>query len=333
VIRSLQSPAQAAAEKVAAHLGSWNAIELTVREDIILNKPRGRKATFNAVVERYVETAEGQRLYDTRNILGDALVGRAASYCDGSRCVDAHYDPPNLETRPTQVAIKASFHMEGQNERPSRPHPLRLFHVGRKPLDRALADSEHLGTERVIDRECDLFLFRQVKWGIRQDHVYAIDRDTGVPLRVVSFKDEAARGADDPLWSWTAESLDFVDGRPVVLKSIQVAPKSDDGAGLRRLIQVESVAFDRDYPASTFWPTIQPGVHVFDTIARRDYDQPGARPPAAPPAITPPIASVEAPTPIVAEPGTGWATYLKAGSLILGVALLVGGLILWWRRR
>ncbi len=329
MIRTLDTPGRIAAEKVAAHLGSWSTIDLTVREDIILAAPRGRKPFFDAVEEHYVETAEGQRLFDTRKLLGDETVGRAAYFCDGRRCADALFDPPDLELRPTHVAIKASFHSEAQHERPSRPVPLLFFHVGRKPLDKALVDSEHLGEGRVIDRDCDVFLFRQVNWGMAQDHVYSLDRTTGIPLKVASYRDEAARQADDPLWVWTAESLDEVDGRPIVLKSSQYEPKVDDGADINRPIQVLSVAYDRDYPASTFWPTIQPGVHVFDTIARRDYDQPGPRPPAAPP----PIAAAEVPSPIVAEPGTGWGSYLKAGSLVLGVALLVGGLILWWRRR
>ena len=215
--------------------------------------------------------------------------------------------------------------------------PLLYHYVGREPLHEALPEAEHLGADRVAGRDCEIFRFAQVEWTSPQDLVYHLDKETSIPLKVESFRDRASFDAGKPLWVWTADKLERVDGHPVVRDSTQV----DYAAGgaepaFTRTFRVESIAFDKDYPASTFWPVFQPGVGVLDVIAGKSYREPGADPEAEVDASASRGGEAATTTaqPLQAIPPGHWTSTLSTVSLGLGISVLVASLaVVWWRRR
>ncbi|MFI5454391.1 MAG: hypothetical protein ACHRXM_02980 [Isosphaerales bacterium] len=185
------------------------------------------------------------------------------------------------------------------------------------------------GTDKVLNRECDVFLFAKVRWIFPQDHVYYLDKSTSIPLRVVSYRDQAARDKNLPLWVWTAESLDKVQEHFVPLKSRMISYTEGQEPSFEWSYRVLSIEFDKDYANSTFWSTLQPGVGVIDTITSKGYEVPGGKKEAAA------AKDSEAATaqPIEAVAAGDWATIAPWVSLVLGCVILMTGGLLWWRRR
>jgi hypothetical protein len=91
---------------------------------------------------------------------------------------------------------------------------------------------------------------------------------------------------------------------------------------------VQAIEFNKSYPASTFWPTLQPGVVVLDTISNTTYTVPGQPAPHAAPEQAPVAGQA-----VRATPPWSWEDAAAPTALGLGVAVLVAVLIVWWRKR
>ena len=233
------------------------------------------------------------------------------------------YEDGHLD-RQKFVVIKRTYSQEDQGDKMNRPNPIDLLYVCREPLHVALSKAESLGSDRVLDRDCDVFLFRGLRWRAPQDHVYHLDRATSIPLKVESFKDQAARDIRQPSWVWTAESLDQVQDHFITLKSREVMSNPQ----FTWKLQVESVAFNKDYPSSTFWPVLQPGVSVLDSISKKSYRVPGGDRTNSDAKEQPSDAR-----PVQAIPPQGYLSVVSTVSLGLGLAVFFVGISLWWRRR
>ena len=221
--------------------------------------------------------------------------------------------------------------------------PLLYLYVGKRQLGKSAASALYSGPANIIGRRCDDWLFEQVKWPVPQDHIFTLDRETGVPLKVTSFRDAEHRTQNQPFFTWVADSLDTVDGHAIVRKSHQVdyihgpiGPGSNSPASpadlrtthFTRNFVVQSVSFNKEYPAATFWPVIEPGVTVFDSISGNDYVQVGQRPQVdrkAEPANTA--------VPIVAAPPRDWSTTISTASLVLGLLVIAIGAYSWIKNK
>jgi len=296
---------------------------LKVRTTIISLDPEFPAKDFTLVDEHYIETALGQRTCDTTHLQGDEVVRRFSLFSDGSRCADVQCDahPPDHQK---SVFIKRTYSQEDGNDRMNRPQPIQLLYVCREPLHKALPKAESLGTGTVLGRDCDIFLFRQLRWRVPQDHVYYLDRATSIPLKVESFKNQAARDAAEPLWVWTAESLDKVQGHFIPLNCQMVRFKPN----VTWKYHVESVVFNKEYTASTFWPVLQPGVFVRDFISQKSYKVPGAEKTT----LGAPERSSNA-QPIQAIPPQGYLSALSTVSFGVGLVVFFVGIAIWMRRR
>lgn len=319
----MDSPAERVANQLAWELESRKSIELKVRTEILCDDPEWRPKDFNLVEEHYIETASGQRWCDTYFLKAGTVVGRSTSFSDGSRCADVAYEDGHLD-RQKFVVIKRTYSQEEQGDKMNRPNPIDLLYVCREPLQVALTKAEALGPDRVLDRDCDVFLFRGLRWRVPQDHVYYLDRATSIPLKVESFRDQAARDNRQPLWVWTAESLDRVQDHFIALKCQHVL----SSPLTTHKYQVESVVFNKDYPSSTFWPVLQPGVSVLDTISNKHYRVPGGDRTLSDAKEQPSAAY-----PVEAIPPQGYLSVASTAFLGLGIAIFFLGIILRWRRR
>lgn len=325
----MPNAAESAAQKLAWEMESWKSIEIRFHEDFV-NKDPARKPdeprTFRST-DHYIETAAGQRVYDTRMTTElEKGTGVSIEYTDGSKCAQLLRTDEGGVAGQEQVTIKRSFYCENDGVT-YRPDPLKYLYVGLKPLHEDLARAEHLGEGRRLDRPCDRFVFTQVNGKNDQRHlVYWLDRETGITLRFEYYDDAKLRSGGRPDHVWNAQSLDDVGGRHLVMRSqvLQLDPEGTDPQ--RVLVQydviTDEVVFDRDYPKSTFWPAVTKGTKVFDMIANKvimPQRKPGPRATTA--------------TPIRAIDPDGWGLSYSTVGLLLGAAALLAGLLLWWRRR
>ena len=199
------------------------------------------------------------------------------------------------------------------------------LYVGKTPIYEALPSAVNLRGGRVLGCDVDRFLFKRVLWGkVEQDLVYSLDRETAIPLKVESFVPEADRQADRPDWAWSVTRLETVQGHPVAMESEHQtwsAAKVGSSRQLYRISKetVESIGFDR----STFWPKTTGEAPVIDSIAGKVKEP-------SKPALAP---EVKAGTAIRVAPETSWVPAISAGGLVLGVAVLIAGAFVWWRRR
>jgi hypothetical protein len=212
----------------------------------------------------------------------------------------------------------------------SRPQPFLYYWVDRRPLCEAIQDGQLMSEGSVIGRPCDVFLFPASGWSGKQDHVYWLDRDTSVPLKVQFFADPQARLANRPVLVWSAEELSEFQGFPFVVKSSQSDHAGEDGTlNVTVEYRVVSVDYNRDFPVSMFQPEIQPEAIVYDTIANR----PPRRSSESIHGQIPGVAlEATATTTIRADPPHPWGTHASAVFFGLGVASVVAGLIVRWRR-
>ncbi len=290
----------------------------------------GGKSRPLTLERTYKETQKGQRYYDDRVRFASGVESRKTSYSDGSKCANVVYDATDTG-RQTHVSIENTFMLDARFGFPSKPDPVRLYHVGMTPLHLALPTAETLGTRDVIGRRCDDFRFKDIgPADRRQTLIYSLDRVTGLPLRVVSYKSAELLVQEKPAWTWEANSIRRVGDRSIVDKSTYsmfVVKKSADGEweskhDMTQAIRVEEVAFDEVYPDGDFWPTIQPGVMVMDQIAGKTYQSPGPKPESK--------AAVG--IPIRAEAPTGGSVIPWVGGGLSLIVLAVAA-VLWKRAR
>jgi len=320
----MDTPAASAASQLAWDHGSWRTIEIRSRHDFTMHD-QAKEAAFNGIEEHYIETRQGQRYHDQKYLKGDTFVRRMTNYCDGSKSAAVQFKDRDAEVQ-TALIIKRDFGSEDKGGKVDRPVPLLFAFVGKVPLHEALPKSTHLGKDRVAGRDCDNFLFEKVKWFFPQDQVFSLDATSRAPLKVTAFSDQEHRASDTPVWIWTADKVETVQGHAVVTRSTEVAFKDAGKTPTStRTFTVQSIRFDEEFPASTFWPVVQPGVSVLDAIQKKRYETPGVRTPAA--------TSVPAGEPLVATPPRDWTQVASWSTLGLGLAVLLAGVLIWRRRR
>jgi hypothetical protein len=325
----LDSPAQLAAKKLAWQLETQTSVEMEVTTTIIpLGKAANRPRDFTSTVEHYIETSAGQRFLDTRGMKDGVVVNHYAHYGEGGTFTDVNYNPKEVEKQ-LSVYKTNHFFMEDLSDRRQVPPPIFYLYVGRKSLHEALPMADYLGTSECLGKECDLFLFKQVRWVVPQDQVFTLDKKTSIPIRVENYRDEASRDKKLPLLTWTAKSLDRVQGYDVPIKSSVVQYGSDGSPDFQWDIEVNKIKFNESYPESTFRPILQPGVVVLDGAVNKAYKTPEAAPTKT--EGSPSTSAVV--QPVQATPPGNWSTTYSAASLIFGTALVIAGVFAWWRRR
>ena len=90
---------------------------------------------------------------------------------------------------------------------------------------------------------------------------------------------------------------------------------------------VDAIVFDKDYPASTFKPILQPGVRVLDGTTNKSYEAPGVRKSQADTSKN----EVLIP-PLIASPPSNGASYTSYGLIGMGAMLILLGVVVWLRR-
>ena len=319
----MANPAEMAAKRLAWELESWTSIEIRTHEDSV--ESFSTKHPIRFYNERhYIETAAGQRMSEMR--LGDAkgVKGLQVAFTDGQRAADVlQTDLGGWDHQ--QVSIKRAFGHEGTSGWADRPEPLLSFYVGTVPLPKALATAEYLGEDRLLGRDCDAFLLPHIQaTRTLPDVVFLLDRATSIPLKMTVYTNAKLRAEDRPESIWTAESFDEVEGHHLALRSSSVSPSFDPSRkfNVESHIEVKEIHYNREFPASTFWPKTRPNSVVYDQITGK-HTGPDPRT----------IVKKTGDTPLRAEAGGGWAAAIPSVSLGLGLAVLVVGLVLWWRRR
>jgi hypothetical protein len=325
----MASPAEIAAQRLTWNMESWKSIELRSHEDFV-NSTDHDPSQFSAFhcKYHYIETAVGQRMFEERLVAqGRKETFISINYTDG-RFSASLFRPEIDGVGKDQIDIRQAFATE-MDGRTHRPTPLNYFYVGLNPLPKVLSKAVHLGIRRHMDRDCDLFLFAGIKSGPgTTDFVYWLDHTSSIPLKVEFYDGEKARAEHRPLAVWNAESFDEVEGRHLPLKSEVIhfrtaGPHFDEVEGRYKVV-VESVNFDRDYPKSTFWPVIGRDATVFDAVRNKMTvpKEPSAETRGT--TAAPPIRAVESSDGIFST-----STLV----MLMGVAILAAGLLLWWRRR
>ncbi|WP_169974202.1 hypothetical protein [Tautonia rosea] len=283
--------------------------------------------------QTYIETRQGERYFDDQIIALGRPVARRASYCDGDRCINITYRREDVETQ-DKVGISNDFMFDAEFGFRSAPDPIRYYHVGLTPLHEALPTAERLLDEQVIGRDCDVFHFEGVgRPGREQSLVYALDKETSVPLRVSAYNDPEFLDSGVPNWVWEAESLDRVGEHhyPKASKLSSYVIRNADGERPKAeldvvtAIRAEEVVFDASYPASTFWPDIQPGIRVFDLIEGGSYVAGGGEEAVSDDLA---VSQIQEDTPPirVGEPGTG--AWMGGVGITLSIAVLVVAFLL-----
>jgi len=322
----MESPLELASKQLAREIDTRSSVDLQLKITIkSFTADLGNAKSFDSQDEHFIEMA-GKRFDDVHSYSSGKLVDHSAKYGDGSKGAFLAFDPKDPE-RQTQAVVNPYYGRENRSDQMDRPDPIQLLFVGRQPLNKALANAKYLGTDKFLGRECHLFLFEKVRWNSLQDHVYYLDRATSIPLRVESFSDQAAREKQEPLWVWSAESLDQVENHYVPMKSTLTA-FNNGGPRFSWTYRVQSVSFNKDYPASTFWPRFQPGVRLFDAISKKRTLVPGLAPQESSAKEM-----VSASPPIQALPSGDWKESIPGITLGLGLLLLLAGVLLSWRRR
>lgn len=334
----MPTPAEAASQRLSWEMDSWKSLDIHSDQkisDLVVSDPK--KGSYQGhMLERYVETATGERLYENKVVADDGQETLDANYADGSRFADATFRGPHAR-KMEQVILKSSFADEGRSGTNRRPDPLRYLYVGQTPLPKALLSGGvvHLKSDRHLGRECDVFLIPQARWTAHTplDLVYTLDRETGFPLKLSLYFTPEDREQDRAISTWSADSFDEIKGHHLPLRSTEVIyDRSPDGPPIKRAVRkltITEADFDRDYPTSTFWPVIQPGVMVWDKVANKHWHQPNAD---GTPFVQAPAATRVA-QPIKATPPRDWSTPASYAGLTLGAAVLVVAFLLWRRGR
>lgn len=324
----MDSLAEQIADRLAWNLESRKSVEVKLRTEVTGHDESVRDRSGALISDHYIETAVGRRYFESVATKGGAVTLHYENYGDGQRFAHVAYRPEGDKVQ-DQILVLNQYWMEDKSDRKQVPQPLLFEYVGREPLHKAILKAEYLGEGQVLGRPCRRFLFQQVRWAVPQDQVFWIDEATGVPLKVEAYRVGSAREEGEAQSVWTAEALEDVQGHPVVTRSSQTA-YAQGKPFMGWSYRVESIEFDKDYPASQFWPTFQPGVMVLDSVANKAYQVPGGE---AASAIGTAAASVGTATPgrpIEAAPPADWSGTLVFGA---GVALLLVGAILWRRGR
>lgn len=319
----MPNPLEEFAEKLSSVMNSWSSIEVETETRMSFHAPLPVPGlTTSDLRTSYIETADGRRMQDWIFRLPDGRERRGGSdYFDGSRCATVAYEEDRPE-RQKLITVSTSFAGEGVGLASQRPLPLRFLYVGLEPLPEALRErGQHVGQSKALDRPCEVFLIRDVRLSIGTVLVRpCLDRETAVPLAIDWFKDESALAAGRPYRTWRATQFEVRDGVPVVTESRElVLQDGTDKPSDTYDTRVTKLEFNKDYPASIFWPVPQPGVTIHDLIRGTRETVPGG-----------PIPTTAAPIRVDGAPPWDPA---QAALLGLGLALVAVAGWLWWRNR
>lgn len=323
--RPTDSPAERAAEKLAWDAESIRSVEVVTRTRTTAHRPDPKlpAQAWDESIDHSIETASGQRFGERKGVRGETVRFRQQTFFDGDRSAYVSFVPDDT-SKQEQVFIGRQYLLEDRSEKRNVPFPLLFRYVGREPLHQALSKSEYLGESEVMGRVCDRFLFRRVRWITTQDQVFHLDRELGIPLKVEMYGEFVDPSRSRPFGVWTAEAIDRVQGHPVTTRATLVEFDQDGKPHVTSSQRVESIEFDKEYSESTFWPEIQPGVPVFDSLSEKVTVTPGG------PVRPAPVASG---TPVQATPPFEWVGLASAVILALGAAVLIAAGVVWFRRR
>lgn len=328
--RAADSPVEAIAKKIAWQMEARKSVELRMQTDIATANPRPPVAgSFDSWKEHYIEMA-GKRRCDFVYTSAGKVVRREEHFWNGSKAAAVSFAPgPDQKFDvPDTVTVKRNYFKEDAGERMERPKPILFLHVGHEPLHKALLKAKPMGTGTVLGRECDLFLFEQVRWRVPQDQLYHLDRETGLPLRVEGYPKYAERDEHKQHSLWQAESLDRVGKFYVPLKSVSIHFDQEGQPIYTWTSTVQSVDFDKDFPPATFWPADAPGAKVIDTIKKQVTQ--GEQSKDRQNLVGGPSSMHAAQT---AHLPFSWTDGVAKVSMGMGALLVVVGLAVGWRRR
>lgn len=331
-MQSEGTPIEVIVERLSRELASADSIRIVVRSDYrrdALVDPAVTTSGYDSYREEivYIQSESGLRRLESRLVPSDRSRERLSiDFLDGERAA-------NLLRRGTtppgegQVTITRTFGTE-QFGLSGHPTPLDTFYVGAMPLQEAVLNATRVGIDRHLDRECDVFLFRDVALrNPSMEDVCYLDRETSVPLKVVRYADDQARREDRPLVVWAAKSIDEVEGFHIPLSSERIRYQGDGSeptaVSYRAQFEVQEVQFHESYDTSMFWPEISPRMTVFDHIREEaTFPRDGTAAAASTSqGSSPPIRATD-------SVGLPFAPILIG----LGGALLVAGLLVRWRR-
>ncbi len=201
------------------------SISLRVKIDQSAVRSMGSESGPGTIEQTYIQTADGQRVFEEW-----IATHHKASYCDGEKCADVEFSREEPD-RPVTISIDHDFSFDGTFGFRTAPEPFRFYHVGLKPLPEALPAAERLADTEVIGRSCHVFHFPDVGLpGQEQSLVYALDRETAVPLRVVAYANPGRIRDELPSWTWEAKTLDRVGDHHYPLSSLySIVPSSGTG--------------------------------------------------------------------------------------------------------
>jgi hypothetical protein len=264
--RGADPAVEAIAKKIASQTEARKSVELRVRT-AIMPPPAPVAGSFDAWEEHYIEMA-GKRRCDFVYTSAGKIVKHEAHFWDGAKAAVVTFalGPERQLDIPATVLIRRHYLKEDAGERMERPNPILFLHVGREPLHRALLKARPMGTGKTLGRDCDLFLFEQVRWRVPQDQLYYLDRETGLPLRVEGYPNYADRENQKMHWTWEVQSLEKVGEFYIPFKTVDMYFDQKNQPAYTWTTTVQSAEFDRDFPASTFWPAPAPGARVIDAI-------------------------------------------------------------------
>jgi hypothetical protein len=316
-----------AAERLAWMMTSWQSMEIEVQEHNDNDPFLNAEFTSYDSTHRYIETAAGYRAYtETTTPEPSRITHVQARYTDGKRSAKFDLRDTNDPER-SQVIIRRVFGRE-ESGCIDVPQPLVYFYVGLEPLHKALARSEYLGTSRHLDRDCDMFLFRDLRfYNTSYDYVYWLDRATSIPLKVRGYTSSQMREADVPQMEWSAETIEKIGGRWFPTKSSCTswtgkAPNPAQKIASSRL-QVKSLVFDKTYDKAEFWPAINEHTTVFDEIGKTSqFPRKKGLEKVKTQTISDPIRAI--------DPEPGWPM-MSGAAILLGITSILVAAIL--RRR
>jgi hypothetical protein len=326
------------ASNLSYKMASWKSVELIVRQDLMVRDRPQDGHLMDHSVTHYIETNHGQRFLDLTMYDSELKVIRhTAGYADGKRFANVDYDRADA-SKPDIIFMAHSFRNENESGASARPIPLKYLYVGKSPIYEVLPHATAGGESEILNRPCDVFVFKNVQWtDFKQTLVYHLDRASSFPLRIDSFLSMEAYEAGTPLWIWEALSLE--DGKdysaPVRSQLMSYDPDTrvtipSSGYRTKTTCTVQLVRLDKEFNSSVFWPKQEPGVRmvtldgkpsVVNSTTSTNVSKQQAKE----------VATV--PVPIRIEDRTDWATTMSVAGLALGIACVVTGVILWWRRR
>ena len=259
----------------------------SVRIEVSMEQPR-RKVQFLDQTQSanisifYAQTFKGKRVFDQR-IKSETSISHRAAFCDGARCANIQFYRDDIEKQQV-IQIEHSFMDDMKSNQLSIPFPLHIFYVGARPLPEALTSGELFPSDEILFRVCRVVHFSEVG-SRKQDMIYHIDSETGVPLKIENYWDKEQYASRLPFWVWEASDLENVSGYFLPMNSTYeefVVVKDANGvwtskSDMRQSIAVKKVEFNTAIEDSTFWPKFQKGVFVRDSITKKSYNASGVK--------------------------------------------------------